>query len=100
MEKLNPVTVLEVNRMFSLQLLEWNEKERILKIKRGKNVGMRISNTATKAVLCEKAEEKWETFYSNLYYADENYLLVYEDAQIVNYLPGTKEPFFLKRGVW
>ena len=58
---------------------------------------MRVSNAATKAILHEKAEEKWRAYYSNLYYPDQNYLLVYEDGQIVNFLPGTNEPFSLKR---
>ena len=76
---------------------KWNEKERILKMKRGKKVGIRISSTATAAVLREKAEEKWKAYYSNLYDADEHYSLVYEDGQIVKFLPGTNEPFSLKR---
>ena len=58
---------------------------------------MHVSNAATKAILCEKAEEKWRAYYSNLYYPEQNYLLVYEDGQIVNFLPGTNEPFSLKR---
>ena len=41
-----------------IRLLEWNDKEQILKIKRRKKVGMRVSNAATEAVLHEKAEEK------------------------------------------
>ena len=56
-------------------------------------MGVHVSNAATEAILCEKAEEKWRAYYSNLYYPEQNYLLVYKDGQIVNFLPGTNEPF-------
>ena len=56
-------------------------------MKRGKKVGMRISNTATEAVLREKADEKWKAYYSNLNDGDQQYLLVYEDGHIVDPLP-------------
>jgi hypothetical protein len=87
----------EQDVLIFIRLLEWNEKEGILKMKRGKKVGIRISNTATATVLREKAEEKWKAYYSNLYDADEHYFLVYEDGQIVKFLPGANEPFSLKR---
>ena len=66
-------------------------------MKRGKKVGMRKSNTATEAVFREKAEKKWKAYCSNLYYADQNYLLFYEDGQVFNFLPSTNDPFSLKR---
>ncbi|XP_028395679.1 uncharacterized protein LOC114519707 [Dendronephthya gigantea] len=87
----------EQDVLIFIRLLEWNGNERTLKMKRGKKVGMRISNTATSSVIHEKAEEKWRAYYSNLYNANQPYLLVYEDGQIVNCLPGTEEPFSLKR---
>lgn len=43
-----------------IRLLEYNNKEKALKMKRGKKVGLRISKTATAAVIREKAEEKWK----------------------------------------
>ena len=76
---------------------QYNNKEKALKMKRGKKVGLRISKTATAAVIREKAEEKWKAYYSNLYYAEQPYFLVYEDGQNVNFLPGTNEIFTLQR---
>ena len=78
-------------------LLEWNEKERVLKPKRGKKVALRILNSAKSSVVRQKAEEKWKAFYSNFYDENQTYLLLYEDGQKVLFLPGTSELFTLKR---
>ena len=78
-------------------LLEWNEKENILKPKRGKKVALRISNSAKSSLLRQKAEEKWKAYYRNLYDENQTYVLLYEDGQQVLFLPGTSEVFTLKR---
>ena len=78
-------------------LLEWNEKERVLKPKRGKKVALRISNSAKSSLIRQKAEEKWKAYYSNFYDENQTYLLLYEDGQKVLFLPGTSELFTLKR---
>lgn len=78
-------------------LLEWNEKERVLKPKRGKKVALRISNSAKSSIIRQKAEEKWKAYYSNFYDENQTYLLLYEDGQKVLFLPGTSELFTLKR---
>ena len=78
-------------------LLEWNEKERVLKPKRGKKVALRILNSAKSSLVRQKAEEKWKAFYSNFYDENQTYLLLYEDGQKVLFLPGTSELFTLKR---
>lgn len=78
-------------------LLEWNEKENILKPKRGKKVALRISNSAKSSLLLQKAEEKWRAYYRNLYDENQTYVLLYEDGQQVLFLPGTSEVFTLKR---
>ena len=51
-------------------LIEWNEKDSVLKPKRGKRVALRISNSAKSSLIRQKAEEKWKAYYSNFY--DEN----------------------------
>ena len=78
-------------------LLEWNEKENVLKPKRGKKVALRISNSAKSSLVRQKAEEKWKAYYRNLYEENQTYLLLYEDGQQVLFLPGTSELFTLKR---
>ena len=77
-------------------LLEWNEKESVLKAKRGKKVALRISNAAKSSLIRQKAEEKWKAYYSNFYDENQTYLLLYEDGQKVLFLPGTSELFTLK----
>ena len=78
-------------------LLEWNEKENVLKPKRGKKVALRISNSAKSSLVHQKAEEKWKAYHRNLYEENQTYLLLYEDGQQVLFLPGTSELFTLKR---
>ena len=78
-------------------LLQWNEKERVLKPKRRKKVALRILNSAKSSLVRQKAEEKWKEFYSNFYDENQTYLLLYEDGQRVLFLPGTSELFTLKR---
>ena len=78
-------------------LLEWNEKENVLKPKRGKKVALRISNSAKSSLVRQKAEEKWKAYYRNLYEENQIYLLRYEDGQQVLFIPGTSELFTLKR---
>ena len=78
-------------------LLEWNEKERVLKPKRGKKVALRILNSAKSSLVRQKAEDKWKAFYSNFYDETQTYLLLYEDGQKVLFSPGTSKLFTLKR---
>ena len=80
-------------------LLEWNEKENVLKPKRGKKVALRISTSAKSSLVRQKAEEKWKAYYRNLYEEIQTYLILYEDGQQVLFLPGTSGLFSLKRYV-
>ncbi|PFX26960.1 hypothetical protein AWC38_SpisGene8335 [Stylophora pistillata] len=78
-------------------LLERNEKEHVLKPKRGKKVALRIPTSANSSLVRQKAEEKWKANYRNLYEESQTYLLLNEDGQQVLFLPGTSELFSLKR---
>ena len=69
-------------------LLEWNEKERVLKTKRRKKVALRILNSAKSSLVCQKAEKKWKEFYSNFYDENQTYLLLHEDGQKVIFFLG------------
>ena len=69
-------------------LLEWNEKERVLKPKRRKKVALRILNSAKSSLVCQKAEKKWKEFYSNFYDENQTYLLLHEDGQKVLFFLG------------
>jgi len=78
--------------------MEWNEKDQILKSKRGKRLPLRVSPTASYATLRKQAEEKWKTFHSNLYDESQAYHLLLEDGQKALFLPGSKkEPCTLSR---
>ena len=63
-------------------LLEWNEKENVLKPKRGKKVALRISNSAKSSLVRQKAEEKWKAYYRNLYEENQTYLLLFCLGQV------------------
>ena len=78
-------------------LLEWNEKENVLKPKRGKKVTLRITTSAKSSLVRQKAEEKWKAYYRNLYEESQTYLLLYEEWQQVLFQPGTNELFSLER---
>ena len=80
-----------------IRLLKWNEKQNVLKPKRGKKVALRISNSAKTSLVRQKAEEKWKAYYRNLYEENQTYLLLYEDGQQVLFLLGTSELFTLKQ---
>ena len=79
-------------------LMEWNEKDQILKSKRGKRLPLRVSPNASYVTLRQQAEEKWKTFHSNLYDESQAYHLLLEDGKKALFLPGSKtEPFTLSR---
>ena len=67
-------------------LMEWNEKDQILKSKRGKKLPLRVSPNASYATLRQQAEEKWKTFRNNLYDESQAYHLLLE--------AGKKKPSF------
>ena len=69
-------------------LLEWNEKERVLKPKRRKKMALRILNSAKSSLVCQKAGKKWKEFYSNIYDENQTYLLLHEDGQKVLFFLG------------
>lgn len=77
-----------------LGLMEWNEKDQILKSKRGKRLPLRVSPNASYATLRQQAEEKWKTFHSNLYDESQPYYLLLEDGQKALLLPGSKKELF------
>ncbi|PFX15215.1 Protein HEG-like 1 [Stylophora pistillata] len=77
-----------------LGLMEWNEKDQILKSKRGKRLPLRVSPNASYATLRQQAEEKWKTFHSNLYDESQPYHLLLEDGQKALLLPGSKKELF------
>ncbi len=78
-------------------LMEWNAKQEDLKVKRGKNLPLRISQNVDYTTLREAAEKKWKNFHSNFYDESQMYHLLYEDGQKAVSLPGSKELFSLSR---
>ena len=77
-----------------LGLMEWNEKDEVLKSKRGKRLPLRVSPNASYATLRKQAEEKWKTFHSNLYDESQAYHLLLEDGKKALFLPGSKKELF------
>ncbi|KAK3744015.1 hypothetical protein QZH41_004824 [Actinostola sp. cb2023] len=78
--------------------MEWNEKENILKTKRGKKLVLRVDQAITYQALKKEAEDKWKIFHSNMYDPEQSYNLLYEDGSKAVFLPGsTSEEFTLKK---
>ena len=57
----------------SIGLMEWNEKESKIKVRRGKRISCVVANDDTKATILRKAVGKWKHYHKNLYDSDEIY---------------------------
>ena len=79
----------------SIGLMEWNEKESKIKIRRGKRISCVVANDDTKATILRKAVGKWKHYHKNLYDSDEIYSLLYESGEVIDELPGSDEDFVL-----
>ena len=72
----------------SIRLMEWNEKENKIKVKRGKRITCVVANDDIKAVILRKAVAKWKHYHKNLYDSDdEMYSLLYESGEVIDKLP-------------
>ena len=70
-----------------------------LKPVRGKRVWLNISNKAPYHSILKEAIQRWKAYHSDMYDDQEDYILVLEDGQEAQFLPGTdsKEFFSLHR---
>ena len=79
----------------SIGLMEWNDKESKIKVKRGKRISCVVANDDIKAAILRKAVAKWKHYHKNLYDSDEMYSLLYESGEVIDKLPGSDEDFVL-----
>ena len=79
----------------SIGLMEWNEKESKIKVRRGKRISCVVANDDTKATILRKAVGKWKHYHKNLYDSDEIYSLLHESAEVIDKPPGSDEDFVL-----
>ena len=78
--------------------MEWSEREEKIKPKRGRRMALMVSNVATYAQVREKAAEKWRAYHSDCYKEEAEYVLLYENGNEAQFLPGPDTEFFsLKR---
>ena len=78
--------------------MEYSEKDKSLKPKRGKRLPLRVLPSINYVNLLKQALEKWKNFNSNMYDENQEYYLLFEDGRMALWVPGTdKEPFSLKR---
>lgn len=63
--------------------MEWRQFDSRLKPRRGKRIPCRVSNTDSAVNILIKAENKWRTFFPDLYDSNENYRLIYEITEFV-----------------
>ena len=90
----------EIEVQINIGLMVWSDKNVCIKPKRGKRLALRVSNKATYKVILQKAVEKWRAFNSDLYDENEDYILLLENGEEAQFLPGSsasKEFFSLKR---
>ena len=83
--------------VISIGLMDWREKDCKLINKRGKKIPLRVSTSAKKQDIRIIAENKWKNYHPDLYNKDLCYTLLYESGQEIQTLPGSDEPFSLKR---
>ena len=79
----------------SIGLVECNEKESKIKVRRGKRISCVVANDDTKATILRKAVGKWKHYHKNLYDSDEICSLLYESGEVIDKLPGSDEGFVL-----
>ena len=85
--------------VINISLMEYSDKEQVLKPKRGKKLPLRVLPSVDYVTLLQQAKEKWRNFNSNIYDEYQVYHLLYEDGSHAIWVPGTdrKEKFTLKR---
>ena len=84
--------------MIKIGLMHWDANDGKLKERRAKRVELRVSTSSDYKTILENAEERWKSYWKNLYQEGKEYALLYEDGQIAMFLPGSnQEAFSLKR---
>ena len=81
--------------IISIGLMEWNEKESKIKVRRCKSLSCVVANDDTKAAILRKAVGEWKHYHKNLYDSDEIYSLLYESGEVIYKLPGSNKKFVL-----
>ena len=77
--------------------MQWSEEECRLKARRGRRIALRASTTEPYNSLLSKSVAKWREFHGDMFELGETYSLVLMSGQEANFIPGTNEPFTLKR---
>ena len=89
-----PATEAEKEVQISLGLMEYNEALMKLKVRRGKRLALVVSNVAPYFIIKEKAIEKWRAYHSDTFDGMQEYLLLLENLQEAQFLPGGNSEFF------
>ena len=93
-----PATEAEKEVQITLGLMEYSETLMKLKVRRGKRLALVVSNVAPYFIIKEKAIEKWRAYHSDTFDDMQEYILLLENLQEAQFLPGGKAEFFsLKR---
>ena len=78
-------------------IMQWSDEECRLKARRGRRIALRTSTTEPYNSLLSKSVAKWREFHGDIFELCETYSLVLMSGQEANFIPGTNEPFTLKR---
>lgn len=68
-----------------------------MKVKRGRRISLRVSTSESYYSILTKSVQKWKEYHHDCFFPNETYQLVYITGKEAIFLPGTTEPFSLKR---
>ena len=63
--------------------MHWDANDGKLKERRAKRVELRVSTSSDYKTILENAEERWKSYWKNLYQEGKEYALLYEDGQLL-----------------
>jgi hypothetical protein len=58
-------------------------------------MALTVPNVTPYAEILKKAVDQWESFHSNCYDEEEDYMLLLEDGKEALFLPGSHREFFI-----
>ena len=71
------------------------EKGMLLKPKRGKRIALSVSNKAPYNVILEKAVDKFKAYHSDIFDTSEDYVLLIENGEEAQFIPGVMPQRFV-----
>ena len=81
----------------NIGILQWSDKQLYLKPVQAKRIAMIVKSNNSYSNLLQKAISKFRTFYKDLLDTECEYVLTFENGDVVNIIPGTTEELTLSK---